>query len=73
MIYRRLFEWIDCDDACEVNEITIYSAHDPTHEEEQEFIIKRLKTLIRTGVTIKSIMLELSPHSDISSRFTQLP
>ena len=58
MIYRRLLGWIDSDDACEVNEITIRSEHDPSHDGEQDFIISRVASLIETGVTIQSITLK---------------
>ena len=61
MIYRKLFDWIDGDDACEASEVTIYSAHDPSHDEEQDFIIRRVRSLIETGVTIQSITLTVWP------------
>ena len=52
MIYRKLFDWIDGDDACEATAVTLQSAHDPSHDGEQDFIIRRVKSLIETGVTI---------------------
>ncbi len=64
MIYRKLFDWIDGDDACEATAVTLYSAHDPSHDEEQDFIIRRVKSLIETGVTIKSIVLTVYPPDD---------
>ena len=59
MIYRKLFDWVDGDDACETTEVTIYSAHDPSHDGEQDFIIRRVKSLIETGVAIQSIKLKI--------------
>ena len=59
MIYRKLFEWIDGDDACETTAVTIYSAHDPAHDGEKDFIIRRIKSLIETGVTIQYITLKV--------------
>jgi len=73
MIYRKLFEWIDGDDACEVTSITLYSGHDTGHEEEQDFIIRRLKSLLETGVTIQNIVLWIGPQDDRSSYYHQLP
>ncbi len=64
MIYRKLFDWIDCDDACEATAVTLYSAHDPSHDEEQDFIIRRVKSLVETGVTIQSIALTVYPPDD---------
>ncbi len=63
MIYRKLFDWIDGDDACEASEVTVYSAHDPSHDEEQDFIIRRVASLIKTGVTIQSITLAVRPET----------
>ena len=57
MIYRKLFDWIDSDDACEATSVTLYSAHDPGHDEEKDFIIRRVKRLIETGVAIQSVKL----------------
>ena len=59
MIYRKLFDWIDGDDACEVTSITLYSAHDPGYLNEREFIVSRVKSLIETGVTIQGITLKI--------------
>ena len=78
MIYRKLFDWIDGDDACEVTSVTLYSAHDPGHDEEQDFIIRRVKSLIETGATIQNITLTVWPnrddlphyHMEISDDFT---
>lgn len=64
MIYRKLFDWIDNDDACEATAVTLYSAHDPLSDEEQDFIISRVKSLIETGVTIQSITLTVCPNND---------
>jgi len=58
MMYRKLFDWIDGDDACEATAVTLYSAHDPSHDGERDFIIRRVKSLIETGVTIQSIILK---------------
>jgi hypothetical protein len=69
MIYRKLFDWIDGDDACEVTSITLFSAHDTGHDEEQDFIIRRLKSLLETGVTIKSIILYICPQDDRRQRY----
>ena len=71
MIYRKLFDWIDGDDACEVTSITLYSAHDTGHDEEQDFIIRRLKSLLETGVTIQNIVLYLCPKNDHRPRYHQ--
>ena len=59
MKYRKLFDWIDSDDACEATAVTLYSAHDPSHDEEQDFIIRRFKSLIETGVTIQYTTLKV--------------
>ena len=64
MKYRKLFDWIDGDDACEATAVTLYSAHDPSHDGEQDFIIRRVKSLIETGVTIQSIALTVYPPDD---------
>jgi hypothetical protein len=64
MIYRKLFDWIDGDDACEATAVTLYSAHDPSHDGERDFIIRRVKSLIETGVTIQSITLTVWPNND---------
>ena len=64
MIYHKLFDWIDNDDACEATAVTLYSAHDPSHDEEQDFIIRRVKSLIETGVAIQSITLAVCPNND---------
>jgi hypothetical protein len=64
MKYRKLFKWIDGDDACEATAVTIYSAHDPAHDGEQDFIIRRVASLIETGVTIQSITLTVWPSND---------
>jgi len=64
MIYRKLFDWIDGDDACEVTSITLYSAHDPGYLNEREFIVSRVATLIETGVTIQNITLTVRPNND---------
>ena len=64
MIYRKLFDWIDGDDACEATSVTLYSAHDTGYEGEKDFIIRRLKSLLETGVTIKSIILYICPQDD---------
>ena len=64
MIYRKLFSWIDGDDACEVTSITLYSAHDTGHDEEKDFIIRRVKSLIETGVTIQGITLKIWLNED---------
>ena len=58
MIYRKLFDWIDGDDACEATSVTIYSAHDPGHDGEKDFIIRRFSSLIETGVKIQRITLK---------------
>ena len=73
MIYRKLFNWIDGDDACEVTSITLYSAHDTGHDEEKDFIIRRLKSLLETGVTIQNIVLYLCPQYDHPRYCQQLP
>ena len=73
MIYRKLFSWIDGDDACEVTSITLYSAHDTGHDEEKDFIIRRLKSLLETGVTIQNIVLYLCPQYDHPRYYQQLP
>ena len=73
MIYRKLFNWIDSDDACEVTSITLYSAHDTGHDEEKDFIIRRLKSLLETGVTIQNIVLYLCPQYDHPRYYQQLP
>ena len=73
MIYRKLFDWIDGDDACEVTSITLYSAHDTGYEEEKDFIIRRVKSLIETGVTMKCIVLYLCPQDDRPRYYQQLP
>ena len=59
MKYRKLFDWIDGDDACEATAVTLQSAHDPSHDGEQDFIIRRVKSLIETGATIQHITLEV--------------
>lgn len=64
MKYRKLFDWIDSDDACEATEVTLYSAHDPAHDGEQDFIIRRVASLIETGVSIQSITLTVWPSND---------
>lgn len=64
MIYRKLFDWIDGDDACEVTSVILCSAHDPGHDEEQDFIVRRIKSLIETGVTIQNITLTVWPNRD---------
>ena len=64
MKYRKLFDWIDGDDACEAMEVTLYSAHDPGHDGEQDFIIRRVKSLIETGVIIQSIELTVWRNND---------
>ena len=64
MIYRKLFDWIDSDDACEATAVTLHSAHDPSHDEEQDFIIRRVASLIKTGVTIQSITLTVYSPGD---------
>ena len=64
MKYRKLFDWLDGDDACEATAVTIYSAHDPTYDEEQDFIIRRVKSLIETGVSIQNITLTVWPNRD---------
>ena len=73
MIYRKLFDWIDSDDACEATSITLYSAHDTGHDEEKDFIIRRLKSLLETGVTIQNIVLYLCPQYDHPRYHQQLP
>ena len=73
MIYRKLFDWIDGDDACEVTSITLYSAHDTGHDEEQDFIIRRLKSLLKTGVTIQNIVFYLCPQDYRPRYYQQLP
>ena len=73
MIYRKLFNWIDSDDACEITSITLYSGHDTGHEEEKDFIIRRLKSLLETGVTIQNIVLYLCPQYDHPRYYQQLP
>jgi len=62
MKHRKLREWIDGDDACEATAVTLYSAHDPSHDGERDFIIRRVKSLIKTGVTIQSITLKYQEH-----------
>ena len=57
MKYKNLFNWIEADDACEVSSTVIESAHDPSDVDEKDFIIRRIKSLIETGVTIQSITL----------------
>ncbi len=69
MIYRKLFDWIDGDDACEATQVTLFSAHDTGHDEEQDFIIRRLKSLLEIGVTIKSIILYVCPQDDRRPRY----
>ena len=64
MIYRKLFDWIDSDDACEATTVTLYSGHDPTNDSEQDYIISRVKNLIKTGVTIQRIDLTVYPRID---------
>jgi len=64
MIYRKLFDWIDNDDACEATAVTLHSTHDPSSDEEQDFIISRVKSLIETGVTIQSITLTVCSNND---------
>ena len=64
MKYRKLFDWIDGDDACEATAVTLHSAHDPSHDGERDFIISRVKSLIETGVTIQSIALTVYPPDD---------
>ena len=64
MSYQKLFEWIDEDDACEVIEVMLFSTHDADNEEEQDFIIRRLKSLVETGVTIKSIIMRVRPQDN---------
>jgi hypothetical protein len=71
MKYRKLFEWIDGDDACETTEVTLYSAHDTSHEGEKDFIVRRLKSLLETGVTIQNIVLYLCPQ-DYRPRYYQI-
>tara|TARA_A200000159_G_C7215951_1_gene294068 strand:- start:284 stop:619 length:336 start_codon:yes stop_codon:yes gene_type:complete len=73
MIYRKLFDWIDGDDACEITSITLYSGHDTGHEEEKDFIIRRLKSLLETGVTIQNIVLYLCPQYDHPRYLQQIP
>ena len=73
MIYRKLFEWVDGDDACEVTEVTLHSAHDTGHDEEKDIIIRRLKSLLETGVTIQNIVLYLCPQDDRPRYYQQLP
>ena len=64
MIYQKLFDWIDSDDACEATTVTLYSAHDPGYLNEREFIVSRVATLIETGVTIQHITLTVRPSND---------
>jgi len=64
MTYRKLFEWIDEDDACEATDVTLFSVHDTGHDEEQDFIIRRLKSLVETGAIIKSIILRVRPQDN---------
>ena len=64
MIHRKLFDWIDADDACEATRVTLYSGHDPTSDSEQDYIISRVKNLIKTGVIIQSIDLTVYPRID---------
>ncbi len=73
MIYRKLFNWIDGDDACEVTSITLYSAYDTGHDEEKDFIIRRLKSLLETGVTIQNIVLYLCPQDGHHRYHQSLP
>ena len=73
MIYRKLFEWIDGDDCCEATDITLFSVHDTDHDEEQDFIIRRFKSLLETGATIESIVLYLCPQDDRPRYYQQLP
>jgi len=69
MIYRKLFDWIDSDDACDATAVTLYSGHDPANDSEQEYIISRVKSLIETGVTIQSITLTVWPNRDNLSHY----
>jgi hypothetical protein len=64
MSYQKLSNWIDSDDACEVTDITLFSTHDADNKEEQDFIIRRLKSLVETGVSIKSIILRVRPQDN---------
>ena len=73
MIYRKLFDWIDGDDACEVTSVTLHSAHDTGYEEEKDFIIRRVNSLIETGVKMQSIVLYLCPQDDRPRYYQQLP
>jgi len=64
MIYRKLFDWIDSDDACEATTLTLYSGHDPANASAQDYIISRVKNLIKTGVTVLSISLTVYSPGD---------
>ena len=65
MKYRKLFDWIDSDDACEATAVTLHSAHDPSHDGEGDFIISRVKSLIETGVTVRDIVLTVWLNNDV--------
>ena len=73
MTYRKLFEWIYGDDCCEATDITLFSAHDTDHDGEKDFIIRRFKSLLETGVTIKCILLYLCPQDNRPKYYQQLP
>lgn len=51
----KLFRWVSQDDSCCVNQdLSITSYHDPTCQEEMEFIIKRIKSLYKAGGAVES-------------------
>lgn len=52
---EKLFKWVKLDDACHVNQdLSITSYHDPSHKDEMEFIINRIKSLYEAGGAIES-------------------
>ena len=55
----NLMKWIEGDDACDISTLTIISYHDPSHDGEKSFIIDRIRSLFETGVSLKSITLNL--------------
>ena len=54
---HKLIEWIASDDACEATSVTIHSGHDPAYD--KDLVIKRVKSLIATGVTVRCITLTI--------------
>ncbi len=57
--FNNIYKWVDDDCTCEVDSLVASTHYDPQYEDSKGMVIRRYRTLVDTGVTIRGVDLSV--------------